>query len=230
MGQHLYTHQRHDHQPANVNEVHAAERLSLNDRIAVLISKNVGSMICAYAFACIGVGSLVGVITGNTLLALLCGSVSSYFLQLVLLPILALGQNILGRHAQLMAEEQYRTTRRALHDSDQLVAHLSAQDALALQDSERLAQIDARLEQQEEVLYLLLEHLGIEAKLTTAGNLPIVRVGGHETHINEDKLIANLTRAGIKPEILGALPLDLLLALDRARPHSQEAHHDAREL
>src|SRR5690348_16864535 len=78
---HLFHHEPHQHQPRNVNDMHA-ERLSANDRIAVWISKNVGTMICAYVFAAIGIGSLVGALTNNTTLALLCGSLSSYFLQL----------------------------------------------------------------------------------------------------------------------------------------------------
>ncbi len=215
---HLYEHAHSHHQPRNVNEQHAAERLSLNDRLAVFISKHVGSMLCAYVFACIGVGSLVGVFTNNLLLAAICGSFSSYFLQLVLLPILALGQNILGRHAELQAEEQFRTTERVFHDSEQLVAHLHAQDALALEDHETLLQM-------QEVLFLLLEHLGIEAKFNTAHEVPIVTVGGHDIHIDQDKLIAGLIRAGYKAELVGGLSLAELLLLDQKRPHLEEASH-----
>lgn len=235
----LYIHQRHAHQPVNVNDVHAAERLSFNARVAVWISSHVGSMVCAYVFAAIGVGSLVGVFTNNVLLAAICGSFSSYFLQLVLLPILALGQNILGRHAELQAEEQYQTTLKTYHDSEQIVAHLEAQDQHALavaaeldqwqHEQEALAQrlegITRLLSQQQEVLFLLLEHLGIEAKLTTDHQLPIVKVGGHTTHIDEDKLRATLIRAGMKAELVGALGLPELLLLDRERPHSEEASH-----
>ncbi len=224
MSQPLYTHQRHQHQPTNINVAVAAERLSLNDRIAVFISKRVGSMACAYIFAGIGVGSLVGVFTNNALLALICGSLSSYFIQLVLLPIIMVGQNVAGRHNELMAEEAFATTQKAYHDGEQLVAHLSAQDALAQEDHEALVAMQQTMLEQREVLYLLLEHLGIEAKLNTAGSLPIVKVGGHTTHINEDDLRISLARAGIKPELLGALPLDMLLALDRARPHEEARH------
>lgn len=215
MGQKLYEHQRHVHEPRNVNEVHAAERLSFNDRLAVWIAAHTGSMICAYIFAGIGIGSLVGVLTNNTLLALLCGSFSSYFLQLVLLPILALGQNILGRHAELQSEEQYTTTQRIFSDSEELVAHLHAQDDLALKQQERMQHV-------EELLLLLLEHLGVEAEPTTAGEIPVVRFN-HEMRVDEDQLRISLTHAGVKPEVLGALPAWMLLALDELRPHAQHA-------
>lgn len=134
---HLFHHEPHQHQPRNVNDVHA-ERLSTNDRIAVWISKNVGTMICAYMFAAIGIGSLVGALTNNATLALLCGSLSSYFLQLVLLPIIMVGQNVQGRHAELQAEEAFKTTMSTYHDIEQIMQHLSAQDAELLRHAKML--------------------------------------------------------------------------------------------
>ena len=135
---HLFHHEPHRYQPRNVNEVHAAERLSFNDKFAVWISKNVGTMICAYVFAVIGIASLVGYLTDNTLLALVCGSLSSYFLQLVLLPIIMVGQNVQGRHAELQAEEAYNTTMSTYHDIEQIMQHLSAQDAELLRHAKML--------------------------------------------------------------------------------------------
>lgn len=134
---HLFHHEPHQHQPRNVNDMHA-ERLSTNDRIAVWISKNVGTMICAYVFAAIGIGSLVGALTNNATLALLCGSLSSYFLQLVLLPIIMVGQNVQGRHAELQAEEAFKTTMSTYHDIEQIMQHLSAQDAELLRHAKML--------------------------------------------------------------------------------------------
>lgn len=234
MGQKLYEHSRHSHQPQNVNQQHQAEQEAggFNTRLAVLLVRRVGSMPTAYGFvglALIGLLAILGIIP--PLIALLVAWMSQTLIQLCLLPIIMVGQNVLGRKAELLADETFENTQRALHDSEQLVAHLSAQDDLALKDSERLQQIDTRLEQQQEVLYLLLEHLEIEAKLNTDHRLPIVKVGGHTTHINEDDLRISLARAGIKPEILGALPLETLLLLERQRPHSQEVRHAAvREL
>jgi len=124
----LFEHRPHPHQPRNVNEVHQAERLSLNDRIAVFISRNVGTMMCAYVFAGIGIASLVGALTANALLALTFGALSSYFLQLVLLPIIMVGQNVQARHSELMAAESYHATMKTCDDSEQIMAHLSAQD------------------------------------------------------------------------------------------------------
>lgn len=130
------------HQPHNVIRAHkeAAKQgqHGMNARIAVWLTEHVGSMMTAYLFAAIGIGSLVGVFTGNTFLALLFGSLSSYFLQLVLLPILSVGQNVLNEHNELIAEEQYETTMKSYHDLEAILTHLDAQDA-------RIGEMDARL-------------------------------------------------------------------------------------
>ena len=138
---HLFHHEPRQQQPRNVNEVHAAERLGLNDRIAVWISKNVGTMICAYLFAIIGTASLVGAITNNALLAATFGALSSYLLQLVLLPIIMVGQNVQSRHSELQADEMFRTTVSVFHDIEQVMQHLSAQDAELLRHARLLTQL-----------------------------------------------------------------------------------------
>ena len=206
MSQKLYVHQPHEHQPRNVNEQHQAERLSFNNRLAVFISKRVGSMACTYLFACIGIASLVGAVTQNALLALTFGALSSYFLQLVLLPLLALGTNILSRHSELMAEEQYQTTQKTYHDLEQLVRHLHAQDDVLL----HLKQTQA----------LILDKLGIETEPTTEGRLPVVRMGDR-TMVDENELRLDLSRY-MKPEMLDGLPPAFLMLLNQYRPHKQE--------
>ena len=209
MSQKLYTHQPHAHQPRNINVAAKAERLSFNNRLAVFISKRVGSMACAWLFAVIGIASLVGAVTQNALLALTFGALSSYFLQLVLLPLLALGTNIVGRHSELMAEEQFATTQATYQMLEQLVAHLHAQDAVLL----HLRQTQA----------LILDKLGIDLDPTTDGRLPIVRMDKH-TLLDEDEMRLSLAR-WMKPELLANLSPEHLLMLEKLRPH-QEARHD----
>lgn len=83
---------RHSPRAISLRHAHAAHhRSKLNETIAVALTARVGTMAAAYLFAAIGIGSLIGVFTGNVFLALLFGSISSYFLQLVLLPVLAVG-------------------------------------------------------------------------------------------------------------------------------------------
>lgn len=142
-GSPLYQHSPHPHQPSNVNELHRQEKQAtgFNTRVAVWLTKNVGTMQCAYIFAGIGIGSLVGVATGNVVVAAIFGSISSYFLQLVLLPILSVGQNVLGRHQELQADEMFKTTQRSFHDIVEIMEHLSAQDEELLKQTKLLLQL-----------------------------------------------------------------------------------------
>lgn len=158
-GRTLYTYALPTHTPRNANERQREERQAriaqsggwrsrlgaFNEQLAVWLTKHTGTMLCAYIFAGIGVGSLVGVFTGNTFLAALFGSISSYFLQLVLLPILSVGQNVLSRHAELQADEQFHATMRTLHDIEQVARHLDAQDTELLRQTDLLTTLVQRL-------------------------------------------------------------------------------------
>ena len=85
-----------------------------NSRLAVAITKGVGTMWCAYVFAVIGLLGLTGALTGNTFLQGVMGSISSYFLQLVLLPIIIVGQNVISTAQDKRAEADHETLT-ALH-------------------------------------------------------------------------------------------------------------------
>lgn len=137
----LYQHKLHPHKPVNVNDKHKQEQQGINDRIAVFLTKSVGNMWCAYIFTGIGVGAVVGAVTGNLLLALIFGSVSSNFLQLVLLPVIMVGQNVLNRKQELQSDEQFSTTQKIYHDIEQIIQHQSAQDKELLIQSKILGDI-----------------------------------------------------------------------------------------
>lgn len=154
MDERQQTHAQHtpqEHRPKNVIRAHkeAARQgqHGTNARIAVWLTEHVGTMMTAYLFAAIGIGSLVGVFTGNTFLALLFGSLSSYFLQLVLLPILSVGQNVLNEHNELLAQEQYQTTMKSYSDLEAIMTHLSQQDAAITGIEEKVLAILEKLEQ-----------------------------------------------------------------------------------
>lgn len=139
----LHPHEPRPHVVQNANHMRqrAQAQASLNTRIAVALTKRVGTMQTAYMFAGIGIGSLVGVFTGNAFLAALFGSVSSYFLQLVLLPILSVGQNVLSAHQEAQADQQFAATMNTLHDAEEMARHLDAQDAELLKQTQMLQQM-----------------------------------------------------------------------------------------
>lgn len=129
------------HVPQNVNAIHKAEQAAagFNTRLAVGLTQRVGTMWTAYTFAVlaiIGLFAILGVLT--PLVALLVAWVSQTFIQLVLLPIIMVGQNVLGRKAELQADEQFHTTMSTYHDIEQVMLHLCAQDAELLRHAKML--------------------------------------------------------------------------------------------
>jgi hypothetical protein len=92
------------------NQVHGGGSVGqFNSWLAVLITRRVGTMWCAYVFSVIGITSLFGAITNNVFIALVAGGLSSYFLQLVLLPIIIVGQNVISASQDARAEADHIT-------------------------------------------------------------------------------------------------------------------------
>ena len=119
------------HTPRNVNRVHAAERAAggFNTQIAVWLTEHVGTMWTAYAFAVlaiIGLFAILGLL--SPIVALLIAWISQTFLQLVLLPVIMVGQNVLGRKSELQADEAYATTMKTFADIEAVMKHLDEQD------------------------------------------------------------------------------------------------------
>jgi ABC-type multidrug transport system fused ATPase/permease subunit len=137
----LFQHTPFLHKPRNVNVLHKAEQEAsgVNTRIAVRLTKSVGTMWTAYSFAVLAIVGLLAILgVLPPLVALLVVWASQTFIQLVMLPILSVGQNVLGRHAELIADEQYNTTMNSYHGIEEIMQHLSAQDAELLRQTKML--------------------------------------------------------------------------------------------
>ncbi len=79
-----------------------------NTQVAVKITKSVGSMWCAYVFAVIALISLPSAIqSGNSIIII--GWIAQTFLQLVLLPIIIVGQNVQAAASDARAESDHET-------------------------------------------------------------------------------------------------------------------------
>lgn len=87
----------------NVNTRHK-KSLGLNNKLALYITNIVGTMWMAYIFAIIAFAGFP--FKGATPLQYVLWT-SSEFLQLVLLPIIMVGQNVQSKHSELMAEQQF---------------------------------------------------------------------------------------------------------------------------
>ena len=101
---------------------------NFNGRLALWITNNVGTMWCAYIFAVIGIIGIVASLTNNAELVLIIAAISGYFLQLVLLPIIIVGQNLQSEAADHRSEQTYKDAESILHECMQLQSHLEAQD------------------------------------------------------------------------------------------------------
>ena len=143
------------HIPRNVNRVHAAEIAAsgFNTQIAVWLTEHVGTMWTAYAFAVlaiIGLFAILGLL--SPIVALLIAWISQTFLQLVLLPVIMVGQNVLGRKTELQADESYATTMKTFADIEAVMKHLNEQD-------EKIFQLEQLIKAQTDSILSLVQDL-----------------------------------------------------------------------
>ena len=79
-----------------------------NARVAELITKGVGSMWCAYAFALLALVSFPAAISSHDPIIIVAW-IAQTFLQLVLLPIIIVGQNVQAAASDARAESDHDT-------------------------------------------------------------------------------------------------------------------------
>lgn len=113
-----------------VDEQHTTDNAiqRFNTRLALLITRSVGTMWCAYAFALWDLLSLPASINAG-----IQGIVQWFaqtFLQLVLLSVIMVGQNVQSVAADKRSEQVYHDVSATLHELGQVHAHLEAQDAV----------------------------------------------------------------------------------------------------
>ena len=109
--------------PAKVDD----QRVGLNGRIGLMITTLVGTMVCAYVFAAIALVSLPSAIRSHSL-TILIAWVSSNFLQLILLPVIIVGQNLQAKASDKRAEQTYKDAEAVLREAIEIQKHLRAQD------------------------------------------------------------------------------------------------------
>lgn len=102
------------------------ESVGLNGRIGLALTAVVGTMWCAYFFAFLALVVLPQALGGGLLLFVQW--LSQTFIQLVMLSVIMVGQNILGKAADKRSEMTYQDADAILHEAIQIQAHLKAQD------------------------------------------------------------------------------------------------------
>ena len=101
--------------------------MRFNTWLALKVTKAVGTVWCAYAFAALALVSLPAAI-GSHNPVILVSWVSQTFLQLVLLSIIIVGQNVQAAASDKRAEATYEDADAVLHTALQIQDHLLAQD------------------------------------------------------------------------------------------------------
>ncbi len=116
----------------------------VNAKIGLKITLLVGTMLCGYIFAIIAFVSLPSAISSHNL-TIIVAWISSNFLQLILLPIIIVGQNIQAKAADARSEATYKDADAVLHEAVKIQDHLLAQDTVLTELIDKLARVEASI-------------------------------------------------------------------------------------
>ena len=100
----------------------------INRKVGLGITKSVGTMWCAYAFALLALVSLPAAILSHDPIIIIAW-IAQTFLQLVLLPVIIVGQNIQAVAADARSAATYEDAGAILEEAKQIQLHLASQDA-----------------------------------------------------------------------------------------------------
>jgi hypothetical protein len=141
----IYQHIRHPHITSRLADgpVRVTDLLPrgtainrFNTRVALVVTRVVGSMWCAYAFALFDLISLPSAIRAGA--PAVVSWVAQTFLQLVLLSVIMVGQNVQAAAADKRSEATYHDASATLHEVAHVQGHLAAQDELLSRIAEKI--------------------------------------------------------------------------------------------
>ena len=113
-------------------------------RFAVLLTRVVGTMWCAYAFALLALVALPSALASGDMLPIIQW-VSQTFIQLVMLSVIMVGQNILSKASDKRADMTYKDADATFHEAEQIQLHLKEQDAALNTLLDKIAALEAGL-------------------------------------------------------------------------------------
>ena len=120
------------------------EHVGVNGRVALTLTTVVGTMWCAYAFAVLALIALPSALQDGSMLAIIQW-ISQTFIQLVMLSVIMVGQNILGRASDKRAEMTYNDADATFHEAEQIQAHLKEQDEAVNALLDKVGKLEAAL-------------------------------------------------------------------------------------
>ncbi|WP_063772651.1 DUF1003 domain-containing protein [Streptomyces sp. CT34] len=135
---HPHVASRHAQGPVKVSDQHPQGNAitRFNTRTAIVITRAVGSMWCAYAFALFDLISLPDAIKAGA--SAIVAWVAQTFLQLVLLSVIMVGQNVQAAASDRRSEATFHDASATLHEVAHLQRHLAAQDVLLTRIAEKI--------------------------------------------------------------------------------------------
>lgn len=123
---------------------HPNPLVRFNAKFGLRVTLVIGTMWMAYIFSAIALFALPDAIKQGTYYVIVW--LSSSFLQLVLLPIIIVGQNIQARAADKRSEDTFRDAEAVLKESEEIQKHLLAQDEVISAILDRLETFATGLE------------------------------------------------------------------------------------
>jgi len=142
---HLHLEERRKRGPVTVDSQRKRHSpiARFNTRIGLIITIAVGSMWCAYLFTLLALISLPSAwSTGDKII--IVAWIAQTFLQLVLLPIIIVGQNVQAAAADGRSQQTYKDAEAILHECLELQAHLTAQDRVLVAALQQLAAVTGK--------------------------------------------------------------------------------------
>lgn len=149
---HPHLHVPHPHLERRKELFEASKKRAsdFNSKLAVMITNIVGTMWCAYAFACLALVSLPEAIKAGT--AALIAWVAQTFLQLVLLSIIMVGQKVAAEKSDEQLEQTYFDAEALLQISDDMHKLVKQNVQLTQQVNELLGQNTQLTEQMNRLI------------------------------------------------------------------------------
>ncbi|HXS15193.1 MAG TPA: DUF1003 domain-containing protein [Candidatus Saccharimonadales bacterium] len=134
--------------PKNVNQIHR-KSLSTLDRLAIFVTEEIGTMgfffiIFAWTILWLGWNMLAPQqFRFDPYPAFVLWLFISNLIQIHLMPLIMVGQNIQGRHAELRSEYDYQTDKKSEKEIETILLHLEHQQQLMLDILQRIEKLES---------------------------------------------------------------------------------------
>jgi hypothetical protein len=117
---------------------------AFNNRLGFQITRRVGTMWAAYLFCILSLVSLPSVLASGNAVVIVAW-IAQTFLQLVLLPIIIVGQNIQAQASDARAIATYEDAGAILEEAKEIQNHLATQDQALSDLVEKVATLESKL-------------------------------------------------------------------------------------